>query len=158
MSLSGKISTEIPVQGAPEKWFHTYTNQLHHIQNVTHKVHAAKLHEGDDWHANDSVKHWTYIIDGKTVTCHETIESVDEQNKRIVFKLYGGDIDDKYKVFNLIFEAIEKDGGSAAVKWSVEYERVSEEVHAPYGYLEFFDHVIRDVDAHLLETQENANK
>ena len=75
-----------------------------------------------------------------------------------MFKLYGEDIDDKYKVFNLIFEAIEKDDGSAAVKWSVEYEKVSEEVHAPYGYLEFCDHCIRDVDAHLAEAQENANK
>ncbi|KAK7342957.1 hypothetical protein VNO80_25916 [Phaseolus coccineus] len=62
MSLTGKISTELPVHAAAEKWFHTYTNQLHHIQHVTDKVHASKLHEGDDWHANDSVKHWTYTV------------------------------------------------------------------------------------------------
>ena len=97
--------------------------------------------------------------DGKTVTCFETIESVDEENKRIAFKLFGEAIDEKYKVFTSTFEAIEKDGGSAAVKWSVEYEKVSEEVHAPYGYLELYDHVVRDIDAHLVEDEKvTANK
>ncbi|KAL9298214.1 hypothetical protein ACSQ67_024110 [Phaseolus vulgaris] len=159
ISLSGKISTELPVHATAEKWFHIMTKKLHHIQHVAGKIHGAKLHEGDDWHVNDSVKHWTYTLDGKTVTCLETIESVDEENKRIAFKLFGEAIDDKYKVFNIIFEAIEKDGGSAAVKWSIEYEKVSEEVHAPYGYLELYDHVTRDVDAHLLEAEKvPANK
>jgi len=49
---------------------------------------------------------------GKAVTCHETIESVDEKNKRIVLKVYAEDMDDKNKVINLIFESIKKDGGS----------------------------------------------
>ncbi|KAL9298213.1 hypothetical protein ACSQ67_024109 [Phaseolus vulgaris] len=129
MSLSGKISTELPVHATAEKWFHIMTKKLHHIQHVAGKIHGAKLHQGDDWHVNDSVKHWTYTLD------------------------------DKYKVFNITFEAIEKDGGSAAVKWSIEYEKVSEEVHAPYGYLELYDHVTRDVDVHLLEGEKvSANK
>ena len=207
MSLSGKISTELPVHATAEKWFHIMTKKLHHIQHVAGKIHGAKLHQGDDWHVNDSVKHWTYTLgkylyslflfiyftksksekfhhfvhirsliefevsiylfssyfcektDGKTVTCLETIESVDEEKKRIAFKLFGEAIDDKYKVFNITFEAIEKDGDSAAIKWSIEYEKVSEEVHAPYGYLELYDHVTRDVDVHLLEGEKvSANK
>ena len=62
MILSGKISTELPVHSTADKWFHTLTNRLHHIQHVAGKVHGAKLHEGDDWHANDSVKHWTFTL------------------------------------------------------------------------------------------------
>jgi len=62
MSLSGKISTERPVHATVDTWFHAFTNQLHHIQHVTDQIHVAKLHEGDDWHANDSVKHWTYTV------------------------------------------------------------------------------------------------
>ncbi|KAK7342956.1 hypothetical protein VNO80_25915 [Phaseolus coccineus] len=141
MSLSGKISTELPVHATADKWFHTFTNQLHHIQHVADKVHGAKLHE-----------------EGKAVTCHESIESVDEQKKRIVFKIYGEAIDDKYKVFKFTFEAIERDDGRAAIKCSVEYEKISEEVHPPYAYLEFYDHVIKDVDAYLLKAEKSATK
>lgn len=111
MALAGRISTELPVHGTADKWFHTYTNQLHHIQHVTHII---------------------------------------------VFKLFGEDVDDKYKVLKLIFEAIEKDGGSTAIKRSVEYEKVSEDVHPPYGYLELLDHCIKDVDAYLVKAEQNA--
>jgi len=96
--------------------------------------------------------------DGETVTCLEKIESVDEQNKKVEYKLFGEAIDDKYKVFNLTFEAIEKDGGSAAIRWSIEYEKVSEDVRPPYGYMELYDHVIKDVDAHLVEDEKNVGK
>ena len=96
--------------------------------------------------------------DGKTVTCLETIESVDEQKKTIVFKLFGEAVDGKYKPLKLIFEAIEKDGGRTAIRWSIEYEKLREDVHPPYAYLELYDHVIKDVDAHIVEAEKNATK
>jgi len=61
-SLSGKISTEVGVHATAEKWFNLYSKNLHHIQNVAERIHGAKLHKGDEWHTNDSVKHWSYTI------------------------------------------------------------------------------------------------
>ena len=105
------------------------------------------------------VNYYCWTTDGRVETCHERIESVDEQKKRIAFKIFGEAIDAKYKVYKLIFEAIEKDDGSGAIKWSVEYEKVSEDVQPPYMYLEFYDHLTEDVDAHLLKADEkNARK
>ncbi|KAK7405721.1 hypothetical protein VNO78_07329 [Psophocarpus tetragonolobus] len=158
MALAGKITSEIGVHKTAEKWLNLYSKELHHIQNVAERIHGAKLHQGDDWHANDSVKHWTYIVDGKTVTCHETIESIDVENKTITFKLYGEDIDDKFKVFKLIFEAIDKNDGSAAIRWSCEYERLNKDVPRPYGYMEFCTKCAEDVDAYFVKAEENANK
>ncbi|CAJ1975444.1 unnamed protein product [Sphenostylis stenocarpa] len=153
MSLSGVISTEVGVHSTAEKWFNLFSKQLHHVQKVAERIHGAKLHQGDEWHTNDSVKHWTYTIDGRVVTCQESIKSVDEKNKRMVFKLFGEDIDKEFKVFNLIFEAIEKNDGSAAIKWSVEYERVNEDVHPPYGYMEFCNKCVKDIDAYLFKEE-----
>jgi len=96
---------------------------------------------------------WT---DGKVVTCQEKIESVDEKNKSIVFKLFGEDIDNQFKVFNLIFQAIEKNDGSAAIKWSVEYQRANEEVHPPYGYMEFCNKCTKDIDDYLFKEEDKA--
>ncbi|TKY68507.1 MLP protein 43 [Spatholobus suberectus] len=62
MSLAGKISTEVGVHATAAKWFNLFSKQLHHIQNVAERIHRAKLHQGDDWHTNDSVKHWSYAI------------------------------------------------------------------------------------------------
>jgi hypothetical protein len=61
-------------------------------------------------------------------TCHESIEEVDEQNKKSTFKLFGGDIDEHYKVFKLILEVLDKSDGSAAVKWTIEYEKINKKI------------------------------
>ena len=89
-------------------------------------------------------------IDGKVHTCHESIE-VDEQNKKITFKLFGGDIDEHYKVFNLIIEVIDKGDGSGAAKWTVEYEKINEDIDPPNGWMDLLGKVTREVDAHLVK-------
>ncbi|WVZ02099.1 hypothetical protein V8G54_022905 [Vigna mungo] len=151
MTLSGKISTEIRVHATAEKWFNLFATQLHHVQNLTDRVHGTKLHHGEDWHHNESIKHWTCTIDGKVTTYHESIESIDEANKRITYKVFGEDFDEKFKVFKVIFEGTPKDEGGDIIKWTIEYETTSEEVDPPFGFLEFVHKGSRDVDANLLK-------
>jgi len=89
--------------------------------------------------------------DGKEEKCVEFIESVDEEKKTIEFNIHGLDIEDKYNVFHLTFQAIEDDPGSPTIKWSIEYERQTKDVRPPYLYLELYDRVTRDVDAYLFK-------
>ncbi|KAK7342949.1 hypothetical protein VNO80_25907 [Phaseolus coccineus] len=135
MSLAGRISSEIGVHSTAAKLFNIFAMQLHDVQNLTDRIHTAKLHDGDDWHHNESIKHWTYMIAKKT----------------IIFKLFSGDIDHQYKLLNLIFQATDKENGGAIIKWTVEYERVGEEVDPPYGYIEYLHKCTADIDAHLLK-------
>ncbi|RDX99625.1 MLP-like protein 43, partial [Mucuna pruriens] len=152
MSLAGKISIEFGVQATATKWFNLFAKQLHHVQNLTDRVHETKLHHGDDWHHKESIKHWTSTIGGKVITYQESIESIDETNKTITYKLFGGDIGRQYKVFKLIFQVIEKDHDVAIIKWSIEYEGIGEKVDPPYDYMEYLYTGSRDIDAHLLKT------
>jgi len=89
--------------------------------------------------------------DGKVTTCLEHIESVDKENKAITYKFFGEDIDPSFKVFKLTFQAIDKEQGGAIIKWTIEYERVSEEVDPPYGYIEYFHKCTKDIDAHFVK-------
>ena len=89
--------------------------------------------------------------DGKVVKAHEKIESVEEEKKTINYKLFGEDIEHSFKVFKLIFQAIDKENGGAIVKWTIEYERLGEKVDPPYGYIEYFHKCTRDIDGNLLK-------
>jgi len=89
--------------------------------------------------------------DGKVTTYHESVESIDEANRRITYKVFGEDFDDKFKVFKVIFEATPKDEGGDIIKWIIEYETTSEEVDPPFAFLEFVHKGSRDVDANLLK-------
>ncbi|KAL1300529.1 hypothetical protein HN51_045178 [Arachis hypogaea] len=152
MALTGKLSTEIAIHSPSAKFFDFLAKKLHHVQNVCERVHATKLHEGDDWHSvGGSVKHWTYVIDGKVTTCKETIESINEEKKTAVYKLFDEDIDQHYKAFKLVFQVIDNNDGGTSAKWTIEYEKVNDDVEAPYGYMEYFDKFTKDIDAHVLE-------
>jgi len=62
MTLFGKISIEIGVHATAERLFKIFSTQLHDVQNIAESVHETKLHHGEDWHHNDSIKHWTYVV------------------------------------------------------------------------------------------------
>ena len=89
--------------------------------------------------------------DGKVSTCKESIEAIDEQNKSITYNLFDGDISQHYKVFKLILQVIENTGGGASVKWTIEYEKINEDVEPPYGYMEYLDKGTKEIAGHLLK-------
>jgi len=62
MVLAGKLITELGIKTPGEKFFKLFATQLHEVQNVVERCHHTKLHEGEDWHHTDSVKHWTYVM------------------------------------------------------------------------------------------------
>ncbi|XP_061357321.1 MLP-like protein 43 [Gastrolobium bilobum] len=149
-SLSGKVSTELGIRTPAAKFFNLVLKQIHHIQNVTERVHQTNLHEGDS-HDIGSVRQWTYVIDGKVVTSKDSIEAIDERNMIITYKLFDGYVSQQFKICELIFQVIDKADGSAFVKWTFEYEKINDSVEPPYGYMDYVTKVTKDIDAHLLK-------
>ncbi|XP_061357305.1 MLP-like protein 31 isoform X2 [Gastrolobium bilobum] len=123
MALTGKITTEFGIKTPAAKFFNLFSKQLHHVQNITDRIHGGKVIQGDDWHGPDSVKHWSYTI---------------------------GDIDQHYKIFKLNLQVIDKSGGGSTVKWTIEYEKINDNVEPPYGYLDHLTKLTKDSDDHLL--------
>ncbi|MED6107768.1 hypothetical protein PIB30_017260 [Stylosanthes scabra] len=151
MALSGKLSVEAPIQTPPAKYFDIFITQFHNFQNICGNIHEGEIHEGDDWHVTDSVKNWTINIDGKPTKLKEKMEKIDKEKKAITYKFFDGDISKNYKVFNFLLQVIEKSDGSASCKITVDYEKINENVEAPYGFIEFFDKSLKDIDSHLLK-------
>ncbi|KAJ1425400.1 START-like domain superfamily [Sesbania bispinosa] len=152
MSLTGKITTELGIQTPAAKFFNLFAKQLHNIQNVTDTIHEGKVHHDDDWHDTETVKHWSYTVDGKVITCKEKIEVLDEANKSITFSFFEGDVEQHYKILKINLQVIDKENGPGAIaKWTVQYEKVNENVEPPYGYLNSLTNVTKDVDDHLLK-------
>ncbi|CAK8561222.1 unnamed protein product [Lathyrus sativus] len=157
MVLAGKLITELGIKTPADKFYKLFASELHEVQNLSERIHEGKLHEGEDWHHSDTVKHWTIVIDGEVHTCNESIEEVDDENKKITFKLFGGDIDN-FTVFKVILEVINKADGTAAaaVRWTVDYVKNNEEVDTPNGWTDYLSKTTRDIDGHLLKGERVA--
>jgi hypothetical protein len=62
MVLVGKLTTELGIKSSADKFYNLFASQLHHVQNICDGVHGTKIHEGEDWHDTETVKHWTHVI------------------------------------------------------------------------------------------------
>ncbi|MED6107765.1 hypothetical protein PIB30_017257 [Stylosanthes scabra] len=152
MDLSGKITLEVGIQVPAAKFFEVFTKQLHNVKDICGRVQGAKLHEGDDvWHNHDSVKQWTCVVGGKATTYKERIEVIDEENKLVRFKVFDDDINEHYKDLKISLQVSEKNDELGSVKWTIEYEKINDEVEAPYGFVELLDISTKDVILHLLK-------
>ncbi|CAL5196483.1 unnamed protein product [Lathyrus oleraceus] len=156
MVLAGKLSTELGIKTPADKFYKLFASELHEVQVHCERVHHTKLHEGEDWHDTDTVKHWTYVIGGEVHTCYESIEEVDEKNKKNTWKLFGGEIDKHYKAFKLTLEVVDKADGTAVAKWTVEYEKINEDIHPPNGWMDYLNQCTRDIDGHLIKRENVA--
>lgn len=65
-------------------------------------------------------------------------------------KVIEGDLLELYKSFTIIVEATPKEGGSL-VHWTLEYEKLNEDVPDPNSFLEYLCGVSTEIDGHLHE-------
>nr|GMD24837.1 kirola-like [Ipomoea batatas] len=85
--------------------------------------------------------------DGKTKTAEEVIEAIDEKEKLVKFKVIGGEILEDYKSFIITCE-VHTDGDNHLVTWTIEYEKVKEEIPEPLSYLDFLLDITKDMEDH----------
>ncbi len=65
--------------------------------------------------------------------------------------VFDGDVSKQFKLLKVTLQVNDKDNGGAVTKWGVEYEKINKYIAPPYGYLDFFNKLTEDVDAHLLK-------
>ncbi|XP_047158041.1 MLP-like protein 43 [Vigna umbellata] len=150
MTLSGKVEAEVDIKASADKFFHVFRKQLQHLPNISsERIHSAVLHEGD-WENDDAVKHWEFSIEGKKTSAKEKIEVVDDDNKTITFSVFDGEIGESYKSLRATLQTIDKENGGI-VKWTYEYEKLSENIRgpSPESILDFAVFVTKDIDDHL---------
>ncbi|RDX78671.1 MLP-like protein 28, partial [Mucuna pruriens] len=151
MVLKGKVVTELGIRSPAAKFFNGYAKQIHNLPNIIDTLHEGNLHEGDDWHDIGAVKSWTLTTGGKVETLKESIEAIDEQNNSISFKVFDGEVSKDYKMFKVHLQVIDKEEGGAVTVWTIEYEKMNEDIKPPYHFLDFITAATKDVDDHVLK-------
>lgn len=58
---------------------------------------------------------------------------------------------EKYKSFQITLQVFPKDGEGSLVKWTWDYEKVSDDVPEPTKFRDLAVNITKDVDAHIVE-------
>lgn len=86
-------------------------------------------------------------IDGEQRVAKEIIEAIDEEKKSITFKVIEGDLMEIYKRFKVILH-VETSGNTDLVTWTIEYEKMNEDIEEPFTSLQLLVNTAKDIDSH----------
>ncbi|KAJ9166950.1 hypothetical protein P3X46_021639 [Hevea brasiliensis] len=144
MALKGKLETLLELKSSPNKFLSLWKEQAHQVPNhAPTNIQGVHVHD-DDWVTPDSIKVWRYTIDGRAEVFKEKIE-FDEEKKIVTIIGLEGDVFKICKVLIVTWKLTPKGQGSLA-KVTLEYEKLNENVHVPYKYLDFVISMTRDID------------
>ncbi|CAK9154745.1 unnamed protein product [Ilex paraguariensis] len=148
-NLAGKVEAEVEIKCDADEFFHSWGGKAHQLPNLcSEKLHNVEVHEGD-WKTEGSAKLWTYVHEGKVETLKERLK-IDEENKHLTADVIEGDPMKLYKIYKVSLQIITK-GQSSFAKWSIDYEKINEDVPAPTAYLDWIVNSSKLVDKSLLK-------
>ncbi|OAY25258.1 hypothetical protein MANES_17G079732v8 [Manihot esculenta] len=126
MTLWGKLEIHFWIDAPADQFHDVFSSQPYLIPNMSpHKILGVDLLEGE-WGKEGTIICWKY------------------------FYVIEGDVSKEYKSFKLTVQATPKGEGSV-VRWTLEYEKIHENIRDPYSLLEFIVQFSKDVSAHLVK-------
>ncbi|KAK6134139.1 hypothetical protein DH2020_032089 [Rehmannia glutinosa] len=148
MAQLHKLELQTQIRSSPFKIFDVYKNKTYLMPKISpDKLKTVEILEGDGKSVG-SVRLWTYVM-GIPVIAKDKIVAVDEEKKSITFELIGGEVTKYFKNFKATFEAIAQTDKNM-VKWTLEYEKASEDVPNLHSHLEFLVNMAMEIDAYLV--------
>ncbi|KAI4386486.1 hypothetical protein MLD38_004416 [Melastoma candidum] len=149
MALHGSMKIDMWIKAPADQFHNVFSARPHHIPNASpEKIQACELHKGD-WGNSGSVINWNYVHDGESKVAKEIVEEIDDEKSFTKFRVIDGDLMKRYKDFTLLVQATPMDDGSL-VHWSLDYEKLNEDVPEPYTLLEFCAHITKDISSNLV--------
>ncbi|KAI3796127.1 hypothetical protein L1987_38791 [Smallanthus sonchifolius] len=148
MALSGKLIGYVEISKNGDVFHDLLRHKPHEmVEMVPDQVHDCELHEGERG-AVGSVITWHYTHEGKKKFSKQIIESVNEENHTIRFKVIGGElVDELYKSFKHSFH-VEPKGDRQVATWTFEFERPDTSVPWPTSVMDYLCNLVKDLDAH----------
>ncbi|XP_073147143.1 kirola-like [Henckelia pumila] len=149
MGLTGKLSAQIEYKSGGDVFHEVFKYMPHEISKMSPEiVQGCDLHEGE-FGTVGSIIIWNYTHDGKEKVAKEIVESIDEEKKSVRFKVIEGDLLELYKTFSATFH-VETHGEIDLVTWTLEYEKLRENVEDPLTLLGLSIKLTQHIESHHL--------
>ncbi|KAF8390368.1 hypothetical protein HHK36_024893 [Tetracentron sinense] len=147
----GKLEMEVEVKSSADKFWEAISDSATLFPKIfPEQYKSIEIVEGDGKSVG-SIRLVKYAEGIPVITVSkEKIEVADAASKSTTYSVIDGDLANFYKNFKASLQIVPKGDGSL-VKWSVEFEKASEEVPDPNLIQEFAVKTFNDLDAYLLK-------
>ncbi|KAL2545902.1 MLP-like protein [Forsythia ovata] len=87
---------------------------------------------------------------GKQKVAKDVVEAIDKEKRSVTFNVIEGDLTELYTVFKIGFH-VETNGDTDLVLWTLEYEKLNDEVDEPLTLLGVLIKLSKDIESHHLK-------
>ncbi|KAL7090788.1 hypothetical protein ACP275_12G064000 [Erythranthe tilingii] len=149
MGLIGKLVSGTNIKSDGDVFHEIFRERPHHISGMSPDVvQNVDLHEGE-WGTVGSVIFWNYTHDGKECVGKNIIEAIDEEKRLVTFNMVEGDLMELYKTFKTTIH-VDTDGEDNLVTWTLDYEKLNEDVTEPHSLMDLCIKMTKDIESHHL--------
>ncbi|GMN43733.1 hypothetical protein TIFTF001_012940 [Ficus carica] len=147
MAQIAKLEVQVDIKTSAQRFYETFRSKQNLFPRICPDlIKDIKVIKGD-WESVGSIKQWTYVA-GDSETSKESVESIDDANKTIIFRVVEGDATNYYKNLRLKVYVTGK-GGGCSVKYTLEYQKVNDNIPAPTRYLDIVTVLSKKIEAYL---------
>ncbi|XP_047307522.1 kirola-like [Impatiens glandulifera] len=146
-----KMVRQVEIKSDGDVFHEIFKSRPHHLSEMSPACVQNFEHLDGEWGTVGSIVLLNYNHDGKDkVVKRETI-AIDEEKKLVAFKVIGGDLTELYKTFIVTIQ-VNSHGESNLVTWTLEYEKLEEDVEDPHTLMDFFITMTKDIEDHQLKS------
>lgn len=92
------------------------------------------------------------IVDGKQKVGKDILEAIDKEKRSLTFNMIEGDLLELYKVFKIDFH-VETHHGIDLVTWTLDYEKLKDDVEEPLTFLGALINLSKDIESYHLKAK-----
>ncbi|XP_073009982.1 MLP-like protein 423 [Typha latifolia] len=149
--MASKIEVEVEVKSSADKFWGAISDSKDLFPKIfPEQYKSIEIIEGDG-KSPGSIRLIKFAEGVPIVTfSKEKLEAADEENKLVVYSVIDGELANFYKTFKATLQVVSK-GEGCTVKWSLEFDKASDEVPEPDLIKETAVKTFTDLDAYLLK-------
>ncbi|KAK8949729.1 MLP-like protein 423 [Platanthera zijinensis] len=158
--MAAKIEVEVEVNSPADQFWEAIRDSTNLFPKIfSQQYKSVEIVEGDGKSAG-SIRLISYAEGMQGIPfvkfAKEKIEAVDHEKKLVTYSVIDGEILNYYKSFGPTLAVASKAGGGAVVTWSVEYEKLNEDVPEADIIKELAVQTLKELDAYLLKNKKGA--
>ncbi|PWA41390.1 kirola [Artemisia annua] len=155
MGLSGKKDVQVDIRCNRDVVYGLFKHRLNDLLYIAPQYYlGCELQEGE-WGTVGAIFIQNYLLDGKKQFCKKCLEALDEVNRSITYKVCDGDLLKAYKSFKEHLRFDGKGDNNCTFTWTLEYEKMNEDVPDPDSVFEAVQSIIKYAETHIVESAQD---
>ncbi|KAI3915016.1 hypothetical protein MKW98_020563 [Papaver atlanticum] len=139
MAQIHKLGFETEIKCSADKYFGLFSYNITQLSKLFPNIYKSIEVIRGDGTSVGSTRLWKFFKEGKEMAVKNRVTAFDKEKRSITVEVFEGEIMNYYKTSSAKLDVVPKQyaaGNGSLVKWSLEFEKVNDDIPNPTAYLD----------------------